>query len=335
MTPSAQRAQLPAEQGTQLATAAPTQLATENSELLAEALRGLRSSPKRLHPKLFYDAVGARLFEQITELDEYYPTRSELEILHSCAPEIAELAGPGCALIEYGSGAGVKVRLLLDNLVRPAAYIPVDISTEQLRRVASSIASEYPQLQVIPVNADYTRDFRIPAFPPDSRPLAFFPGSTIGNFDPTEAAAFLRRIRRLVGSRGGLVLGVDRVKDPSVLHAAYNDSKGVTAAFNLNVLERLNRELGANFDLEAFRHNAFYNEEQRRIEMHLEVLREASALLGSERVDFEPGETIWTESSYKYDLDRLEALVTSAGFRISRLWTDSGDRFWVAFLTAV
>jgi L-histidine Nalpha-methyltransferase len=299
-----------------------------------DVLRGLRATPKTLPPKLFYDAAGAELFERITTLPEYYLTRAELEILQRRTGEIAELTGPGAVLVEYGSGAGVKVRLLLDALDEPAAYIPVDISAVQLARVAEEIRVEYSHVPVHPVCADYTRPLDIPALHPRRRRLAFFPGSTIGNFHPTEAAAFLHRIRNTLGHDGALVLGVDRVKDAAILNAAYNDAEGVTEAFNLNMLRRLNRELGADFDLTRFAHRAFFNERAARVEMHLESLVRQTVTVAGETFTFEQGETIWTESSYKYDEVALETLVTSAAFTATRLWTDSAGHFWVGYLTA-
>jgi L-histidine Nalpha-methyltransferase len=306
----------------------------DQSAQLAEVLRGLRSTPKMLAPALFYDAEGARLFERICALPEYYLTRAELEILSAHVGEIADLVGPRAALIEYGSGAGVKVRLLLDALHAPAAYVPIDISAAQLARVAEEIAREYPRLAVRPLAADYTRPLRLPLLPSAARRLAFFPGPTIGNFHPTEAAAFLRRVRRVVNGDGALVLGVDRRKDPALLHAAYNDAAGVTAAFNLNLLRRLNRELGADFDLARFAHRAFFDEAASRIEMHLVSLERQTVHIANERIVFEAGETIWTECSYKYDPAALETLVASAGFRITRGWTDAANRFWVLYLEA-
>ncbi len=306
-----------------------------------EVLRGLLGTPKTLPPKLFYDAEGARLFEQICTLHEYYLTRAEVEILERYAGEIAQLAGPHCALVEYGSGAGVKVRLLLDALADPAAYVPIDISREQLARVARELSRDYPGTAVRPLCADYTRRLRLPTLPGGARRLAFFPGSTIGNFHPAEAAAFLRRVRHVVGpppasrAPGALLLGVDRRKDVHALHAAYNDRAGVTAAFNLNVLARLNREFGAAFDLARFRHVAFFNASASRIEMHLESLAAQTVCIAGETVEFERGETIWTESSYKHDRALLDRIAGAAGFEVRRLWTDSREQFWVAFLTPV
>ena len=298
----------------------------------AEVLRGLLDDPKSLPPKLFYDRTGARLFEAICELPEYYLTRTELGILRAHAGEIAERCGENTALIEYGSGAGVKVRLLLDALRNPAAYVPVDISMEQLAAVAAERARQYPQLRVAPVHADYTTRFALPSLPDDTRRVAFFPGSTIGNLHPAEATAFLHRVRATVGPRGALILGVDRRKDASVLHAAYNDAAGVTAAFNLNMLARLNRELDADFDLSTFRHWATFNDAASRIEMHLESTVAQRVHVAETPIDFERGETILTECSYKYDLEFLEAVVRPAGFVIEKLWTDARDWFWVGFL---
>ncbi len=300
--------------------------------LRAEVLRGLANRPKALPPKLFYDRVGARLFEEICELPEYYLTRTELSILEERAPQIAERCGEHVALIEYGSGAGIKVRLLLDELENPAAYVPVDISMEQLVAVAAERARQYPRLRVAPVHADYTTRFLLPALPPGARRVAFFPGSTIGNLHPAEATAFLSRIRATVGHEGALILGVDRGKDIDVLHAAYNDSSGVTAAFNLNLLARLNREFGATFDLRTFRHRAHFNEAASRIEMHLESLVGQRVHVAGVPIDFARGETILTECSYKYDRPFLEDVVRAAGFSIEQLWTDEQDWFWVGFL---
>lgn len=308
---------------------------TATDELRAEVLRGLCAERKTLHPKLFYDATGAALFERITTLPEYYVTRAELSILRASVGEIAALAGPRCALVEYGSGAGTKVRLLLDALDRPVAYVPIDISHEQLARVAADLASDYPHVAVLPVCADYTRPVELPALPDGARRVAFFPGSTVGNFHPAEAAAFLRRIRRTVGTGGALVLGVDRIKDPAVLEAAYDDAQGVTAAFNVNVLHRLNRELGADFRPDRFAHRARYDRDANRIEMHLVSLAPQEVHVAGETVPFARGETIWTESSYKYDAARLDELANAAGFTVTRRWTDEADRFYVAFLDAV
>jgi len=320
----------PTSQRTERATA--RQLSPWSPALRDVVVHGLSASVKALPPWLFYDAAGAVLFERICDLPEYYPTRTELGILTQHAPALARHAGPDAALIEYGSGAGTKVRLLLDQLERPQAYVPVDVSHEQLQAVAAERATQYPGLRVMPVCADYTRPLELPQLPASARRIAFFPGSTIGNFHPTEAAAFLHRVRHTVGARGGMILGVDRRKDPQVLHAAYNDAAGVTAAFNRNLLVRLNRELDATFDLDRFRHVAFFNDEASRIEMHLESTVAQQVRVADVVVEFEAGETIHTECSYKYDGERLTELVEESGFRIDALYTDANDWFWVAWL---
>jgi dimethylhistidine N-methyltransferase len=259
-------------------------------------------------------------------------TRAELSILRARAGEIAALVGPGAALVEYGSGAGMKVRLLLDAMHAPAAYVPLDISREQLARVVTQLSGDYPHVPILPVCADYTQPLTVPDLPQRARRVAFFPGSSIGNFHPTEAAVFLRRVRRVIGKDGALLLGVDRHKQESVLHAAYDDREGVTAAFNLNALARLNHDFGADFDLAAFQHRAIWDAGVGRIEMHLESRTAQTAHLAGERFFMAQGETIWTESSYKYDRRRLDQLVTEGGFRVERRWTDEREQFWLAFL---
>lgn len=299
-----------------------------------EVLSGLRLEQKSLPPKLFYDERGSALFEAICELDEYYLTRTELAILRGCVTEIAALVGPRAALVEYGSGAGTKVKILLDAFARPAAYVAIDISVEQLERVTRQLAAEYNDLAVHGLCADFARPLVLPPLPTAARRVAFFPGSTIGNFHPGEAAEFLVGVKNALGKGGAMILGVDRRKNAAVLEAAYDDARGVTAEFNLNLLARLNRELGANFELAAFDHRAVWNDEASRIEMHLVSRGPQQVELGGERFFFSPGETIWTESSYKYDLPRLESLIRAGGFRLERLWTDARDQFWIAWLNA-
>ena len=296
-------------------------------------LRGLRASVKTIAPKFFYDERGARLFEAICEQPEYYLTAAELEILRARAMEIGALAGPRCALVEYGSGAGVKIRLLLDAMERPASYTPVDISPRQLADVAATLQRDYPALAIRPVCADYSLPVEIPPLSLRARRIGFFPGSSIGNFHPPDAIAFLSRVRQTLGHDGALVLGVDRRKDTRTLTAAYNDARQVTAAFNLNLLERLNRELDADFDLSLFRHRAFFDEAASRIEMHLVARASHRVVVAGEYIRFQAGESIWTESSYKYDVDALRHLVAAAGFELTRLWTDARELFWVAFLS--
>lgn len=305
------------------------------SSLQYKALDGLTNHIKTLPPALFYDDIGARLFEEICKLPEYYPTRTELSILAQYAPVLASQVGFDAALIEYGSGAGKKVCYLLDQLESPIAYIPVDVSRKQLLEVAAKRSEQYPELDIVPICADYTQPFNLPLLPSRSRRVAFFPGSTIGNFHPAEAVSFLKRIRHVVGQNGRLILGVDRKKDPEILHAAYNDQAGITAAFNLNILAHLNRELGATFDLSHFRHISFFNDEANRIEMHLESLITHQVTVASKLIKFEAGETIQTECSYKYDEEHLTSLAERSGFNIDTLYTDEREWFWVALLHPV
>ena len=311
----------------------------ETPEEAQERLRreihaGLRANPKTLPPKLFYDDTGAQLFEDITRLDEYYVTRTEHEIMQEYAREMATLIGPNALVIEPGSGEAIKVRVLLDHLEHPAAYVPIDISAEQLARIAGELVQEYPDLDVIPLEADFTRGLLLPDLPESTRGarrIAFFPGSTIGNLHPPQAVALLREIARVVGPRGGLLLGVDLRKDPTILHAAYNDARRVTAAFNKNALVRLNREFGATFDVDRFRHYAYYNPVANRVEMHLVSLETHEVVVDGERFLFEQGEPIWTESSYKYSPAELEGCAREAGLVLRKMWCDRRRWFMVAF----
>jgi dimethylhistidine N-methyltransferase len=294
-----------------------------------EVLRGLRSPQKELPCKLLYDEVGSDLFEQIAGLDEYYPTRAEMRIMRTHAAEMAVRLGPACLLIEYGSGSSTKIRLLLDQLEHPAGYVPIDISREQLHTSAEALRQAYPGLEVLPVAADYTAGFEIPASrEPPRRRVAYYPGSTIGNFVPDDARRFLARMARHCD---GLLIGVDLKKDPLMLHRAYNDALGITARFNLNLLVRLNRELGATFQVDAFRHYAFYNPVFARVEMHLVSLVDQRVRVAGVEIAFERGESIWTEASYKYTLDDFAGLAASAGWRVEQAWTDDRGLFSVQY----
>ena len=294
-------------------------------------LRGLGGSPKTLPCKFFYDAEGSRLFDRICELPEYYPTRTELALLGQHAGAIASLVGPRARLIEFGSGAGVKIRLLLAALDDPAEYIPVDISREHLLQAASGLARDFPGLPISPVCADYTKPFALPraAGVRPARNVGFFPGSTIGNFTPVEAASFLRRAAGLLGRGAIMIVGVDVPKDPAILRAAYDDAAGVTAAFNLNLLRRIDRELDADFDPALFRHEARWNEAASRMEMHLVSRVDQTVRVGRHRFDFEAGETIHTENSCKYSIDAFLALARTAGFAQVATWTDAAGLFSV------
>jgi dimethylhistidine N-methyltransferase len=298
-----------------------------------EVLRGLRSPQKELPCKLLYDELGSQLFEQICALDEYYPTRAELRIMRASAAQMAARIGPKCVLIEYGSGSSTKTPLLLDRLDRPVAYVPVDISREVLQESAAAIASRYPHLEVLPICADYTRGVRVPATrSAAARRVAYYPGSTLGNFVPEDAKRFLATIGEVCGPGGGLLIGTDQKKDPLMLHRAYNDALGITANFNLNILRRLNRELGANFDLDRFRHYAFYNPVFARVEMHLVSLIAQVVRVADVDIRFERGESIWTEASYKYNQDEFAALAAAAGWRVEQMWTDDRSLFSVEYL---
>ena len=298
-----------------------------------DVLRGLQAERKELPSKYFYDDLGSQLFEQICEQDEYYLTRTELSIMQERAREMAALLGPRCLLIEYGSGSSTKTRLLLDALQDPAGYVPIDISRGQLLSSVTALHLAYPDLEVLPVHADYTSTFELPT-PKKSvaRKVAYFPGSTIGNFDRAHARHFLRQVAT-VCQGGGLLIGVDLQKDFTILHRAYNDAQGITAQFNKHLLERINGELGANFQVQHFGHYAFYNPAQGRVEMHLVSLHDQTVQIREVVISFKRGESIWTESSHKYALDDFAHLAADAGFTVERVWTDPRALFSVQYLT--
>jgi L-histidine Nalpha-methyltransferase len=308
------------------------------SHLLADVLYGLQPGVRKLPPKYFYDDVGARLFERITTLDEYYPTRTETAILEAHGEEMAAALGPRVRLVEFGSGSGEKTRLLLRRLREPASYVPVDIAYAQLRAFAADVGREFPGLAVEPHWGDYMQPLHLAASARAARTVAFFPGSTIGNMETLQAAAFLRRVASLCGAGGGLLLGTDMHKDSAILEPAYNDAAGVTAEFNLNMLRRINRELGADFDLDGWEHCAFYDRHHRRIEMRLIARRDCAVAVplapsGSARFSFRAGEWITTEYSHKYTEDSVRALAAS-GWRVERSWSDEAEWFGVWLLTS-
>ena len=282
--------------------------------------------------KHFYDAEGSKLFERIMQLPEYYPTRSEMQTLRENAGAIASLVPEGAALVEFGSGSNAKIRLLLEAAPQIAAYVPVDISAEYLEEQAQELRRDFPKLKIFPVAADFTKRFELPAKVRAMPRVGFFPGSTIGNFEPLAAVSFLRNAARILGENASLVIGVDLVKDEKILHAAYNDAEGVTAAFNLNLLARINREADADFDLASFEHRAFFNTKRERIEMHLVSRKSQTVTVGGEPFEFEPGETIHTENSYKYTRDGFKNLARQAGWIEHALWTDSAGNFSVRAL---
>ncbi|MDO1560324.1 ergothioneine biosynthesis protein EgtB [Brevundimonas sp. 2R-24] len=301
-------------------------------DFTAALIEGLSASPKTLSPKWLYDARGSELFEQITDLAEYYPTRTETALLRRIAPEIAARLGSGATLIELGSGASEKTRLLLDAAPQVSRYIPIDISPSALEAAAEALRRDYPDLEVAPVEADFTRD--VPRVNAASDRLVFFPGSTIGNFQPDEAAALLTRARKAAGEGAWMVLGVDLVKDVSVLEAAYDDARGVTAAFNMNLLERANRETGADFDLARFKHRAVWNADLKRIEMHLVSLTDQTVSVAGRSFRFARGESLHSESSHKFERVDLERLAHQGGWSVERVWTDPKDWFALALLRA-
>ena len=305
----------------------------QTSAFAGDVIGDLSRQPKRLSPKYFYDAAGSELFEQITLLPEYYPTRTELSILHDRRGAIAATVPQGAALVEFGAGATTKVRLLLAECA-VAAYVPVDISGDFLQAQADGLRKDFPALGIYPVTADFTAPFALPEAVAAMPKVGFFPGSTLGNFEPHEACAFLRSARDILGHGAQMVIGVDLEKDERVLSRAYNDAAGVTARFNLNVLHRINRELGGNFDLSAFTHRAIYNRERHRIEMHLLSRKAQTVRVLGRSFSFRAGESIHTENSYKYSLERFAALARGSGWTPRECWTDSAQMFSVHALVA-
>jgi L-histidine Nalpha-methyltransferase len=307
---------------------------SEKGEFRSAVFRGLSAPRKHLPCKYFYDEIGSELFERITRLDEYYPTRTERAITQRYAAEIAACLGPRRLLIEYGSGSSTKTRLLLDHLDDPVGYVPIDVSAGCLHRSAQALAADYPGLEVLPLCADFTRlDQIVIPKKPTIRRVVYFPGSTIGNFTPEDAIALLRRTARLCGKGGALLLGADLRKSPGVIEAAYNDSQGVTAAFNRNLLARINRELEGDFVLDQFAHCAFYNAGPGRVEMHLVSQRDQRVRVGQAEFCFAAGESIHTENSYKYSLRSLRELAEAGGFQSEHVWTDESQYFSVHYLT--
>ena len=302
-------------------------------DAVAEVLAGLRQPQKEVLPKYFYDERGSQLFDAICELPEYYPTRTELGIMRGHIDDMAHLIGPLASLIEFGSGSSLKTRILLEHMVQPAAYVPVDISRDHLLNTAEELSRRFPAIEVLPVTADFTHLFDLPkprVMP--ERNIVYFPGSTIGNFHPPEALELLKVMRQEAKTGGALLIGVDLKKDVEILEAAYNDTAGITAEFNLNVLRRFNRELNADFELDAFRHRAIYNTELGRIEMYLVSQRAQIVTVAGSEIGFSAGEAILTECSYKYAVDEFAALAEQAGFELREVWTDDDRLFSVQYL---
>ncbi|HTB00395.1 MAG TPA: L-histidine N(alpha)-methyltransferase [Bradyrhizobium sp.] len=305
----------------------------QTSAFAGDVLDDLSQHPKRLSPKYFYDAAGSELFEQITRLPEYYPTRTELSILRDRGSAISAILPEGAALVEFGAGATTKVRLLLEQCAL-GAYVPVDISGDFLKAQADALRRDFPALAIYPVTADFTAPFALPDAIARMPKVGFFPGSTLGNFEPHEACSFLRSARDILGQDALMLIGVDLEKDERALYEAYNDKAGVTARFNLNVLHRINRELGGNFDISAFTHRAIYNRDRHRIEMHLISRKAQTVRLLGQNFSFRAGETIHTENSYKYSLERFAALARGSGWTPRESWTDGAGMFSVHALAA-
>jgi len=303
-----------------------------DSSFLEDMRAALARSPKSISPKWFYDDAGSRLFDAITDLPEYYPTATETALLKRIAPELSAAIPPGAVMIEFGSGASAKTRLLLDAAPQLSAYVPLDISQDALSAAAARISADYPKLTVAPVVGDFTEALRLPGLVAGRPLVGFFPGSTIGNFAPDEGRLFLRSVRTLLGGDAALIVGVDLVKPVDVLHAAYDDSQGVTAAFNKNVLARANRELGANFDLGAFTHEARWNAEKSRVEMHLVSVKAQSVSVGGRSFHFAAGESLHTENSHKFTVEGFRALADSSGWRLARSWVSPAPEFAIFLL---
>jgi len=303
----------------------------EIADFRDDILQGLSAAKPYISPKYFYDEIGSRLFEDICTTEEYYPTRTEVSIIRDNIDDLVENLGRECLLIEPGSGDSYKVRLLLDAL-RPIAYLPIDISRRYLQDEAKKLAAEFTWLNVHAVCADFTGKLTLPYRVEATNKVAFFPGSTIGNFSPEQAVSVLIEIKNMVGKEGGLLIGVDLKKDAEILNAAYNDKKGFTAQFNMNLLARINRELGANFDLAEFKHMAFFNEQESRIEMHLQSLKDQQVFIGGKTLTFKKDITIHTEYSHKYSVESFQKLANKAGFKPVKTWMDNEQLFSVHYL---
>lgn len=304
------------------------------ADMRADVVAGLSREQKQLSPKYFYDERGSHLFEDITRLPEYYLTRTEAGIMRAALPEISDRIGPHAAAIEFGSGTGEKIRSVLRHLQEPAACVTVEISRNHLLAAADRLAQNHPELDVIAICADFTQPFRLPEIPGAGRNLVFFPGSTIGNFSPEEAVRLLNVMREVAAESGALLIGADLVKDRQILESAYDDSQGITAEFNLNLLRRINNELGADFQLDAFRHLAFYNERHERIEIYLVAQQDQRVSLDGKIFTFTRGERILTEYSHKYTLESFAEMAARAGLEVMQTWTDARQLFSVQYLQA-
>jgi len=307
-------------------------LTPEADDFHKDVIEGLCNRPRAIPPKYFYDKRGSELFDAICEQPEYYPTRTEISLLQYYARDIAERIGPDCILVELGSGASEKVRLLFDAL-KPTGYMGVDISKEFLLDATGKLAHDHPWLEVHAVCADFSQVLEIPKHFHEQQHIAFYPGSSIGNFTPDDAVVFMEQIAEMVGKNGKLLIGVDLKKDEAILNAAYNDAAGITAEFNLNLLTRMKNELGAEYEDGAFAHQAFYNESEGRIEMHLVCTKNTKLIIDGKPFSFHLGDSIHTENSYKYSLDEFKSLAERSGFDVEEVWTDRKNLFSVQLLT--
>ncbi|MFT5172329.1 MAG: dimethylhistidine N-methyltransferase [Gammaproteobacteria bacterium] len=309
-------------------------LSAKATSMLTDVLAGLSGAKKSIPPMYFYDEEGSRIFDEITQLDEYYPTRTEAAIMQQHGADIGRTLGDDVLLIEYGSGSSVKTRILLNEMHKLSGYVPIDISAQYLQQVASGLQAEYPQVRIHPVAADFTQAFELPfARTAKQRRVVYFPGSTIGNFTSVDSIRILREMGQLFGDDGGALIGVDLVKSRNILVAAYNDAKQVTARFNLNLLQRMNREIDADFDVDQFRHQAIFDEHESRIEMHLHALQEMDVHIADNTFHFSEGESILTEYSHKYTLESFAQLADQAQLQVSQVWTDIDSLFSVQYLT--
>ncbi|MEP1151609.1 MAG: L-histidine N(alpha)-methyltransferase [Balneola sp.] len=307
------------------------ELLSKKTSMLEEVIEGLSQDQKSLPSKFFYDEKGSKLFDEITELDEYYPTRTERKILEQNVTEIAEYLGEEVLLVEPGSGSSSKTKILLKNMDNICCYIPMDISGDYLYKVAEQLREQFPSISILPLSADYTKPFTLPEESPDARKVVFYPGSTIGNFKKEKVEQFLKVVHDIIGEDGAFLIGVDLKKNIAVLEAAYNDSKGITAAFNKNILTHIDKQLGTSFDANMFKHQSIWNEEKGRIEMHLFVQEEHSVKVGDRIIDFKKGESIHTENSHKYTLTGFSDMIAD-WFEVKKVWTDEKNYFSVQYL---
>ncbi len=307
----------------------------EQEAIVEEIIESLSQAQKTLSCKYFYDEKGSDLFEEIVELDEYYLTRTETSIMNNNIEEISRLIGKNCILIEPGSGSGQKIKILLDNLIFPSAYVPIDISESYVKDSANKLSKNYPDLKILPIIADYTGEFKLPGFNFEHENLVvYYPGSTIGNFSPEKAKEFLKKIAHMCGKDSYLLLGIDLKKDKEVLEKAYNDGSGITRKFNINILENLNNLIESNFELDQWAHKAFFNEDKSRIEMHLVSKEKQNVNINGYTVSFNKGETIHTENSHKYSIDKFCELI-SDDYRMNKVWTDKENKFAVLLFQSI